>query len=332
VTGQPVDALLAVTYRCNARCRMCNIWRTTPRKELEPKRWSNIPSTLREVNVSGGEPFLRDDLPEIVSIVRAASPKARIIISSNGIDPKRISMQMRKILEVDGSIGVGISIDGLGEVHDRVRGVTGAYAQAVETVKLLKGIGVKDLRIAFTAFEENSGQMTRVYDLSRQLGVEFSCVVAHDSEIYFKVSGTRLGSMESLADDLSRVAARELRTFVPKRWARSYFYRGLTDYMMTKRRLLPCMAGRASLFIDPEGEVYPCNVLDMSMGNIMREPFAEVWDSERANEIRLKVRQCNRPCWMMCSVRPALKKNLLSAGLWVARNKPRVHLTRRWRL
>jgi len=172
--------------------------------------------------------------------------------------------------------------------------------------------------------------MEKVYDLSRQLGVEFSCVVAHDSEVYFKVSGTRLGSTESIVCDLRRVAARELRTSVPKRWARSYFYSGLIGHIRARGRLLPCMAASASIFIDPTGEVYPCNVLDMSMGNIRGTPFADVWGSDAAREVRGRVALCVRPCWMMCSVRPAIKKNLLKAGLWVARNKTRVHLTGKW--
>jgi radical SAM protein with 4Fe4S-binding SPASM domain len=304
----------------------------SPGKELAPEDWSNIPETLRDVNLSGGEPFLREDLPQIVQVVRTACPKARIVISTNGLNPERIEGIISKILEVDEGIGVGVSVDGLGEVHDRIRGVTGTYAQAVQTVEGLKKAGVRDLRIAFTAFEENSGQLMRVYDLSRKLGVEFSCVVAHDSDVYFRTSGTRLGSMESLAGDISCLAERELRTPVPKRWARSYFYRGLIDYINTRKRLLSCMAGSASLFIDPEGEVRPCNVLDMSMGNIARDPFAQLWESDRAGAIRAQVAKCARPCWMMCSVRPALKKNMLKAGLWVAKNKARVHLRRRWTL
>ena len=327
---RPADALLAVTYRCNARCTMCNIWRTQPQEELTARSWSNIPSELRDVNISGGEPFLRDDLPEIVRVVRARCPQARIIISSNGLGPERIGALMDEVLEADPRIGVGISIDGMEGVHDRIRGVKGGYAQAVETVHLLKRRGVRDLRIAFTAIEGNSGQMERVYRLSRELGVEFSCSVAHDSDIYFKISGTRLSPADTLQQELRSVALSELLTLVPKRWERSYFYKGLADYIRTSERALPCMAGRVSLFIDPTGEVYPCNILDLAIGNIGSEPFDRIWCSERAEEVRREVAQCSRPCWMMCSVRPVIRANLVKAGLWVAGNKVRAHIGRGW--
>ena len=59
----PVDAVLAVTYRCNARCTMCGIWSSKPVAELPPAAYARLPASLRDVNLTGGEPFLRDDLP-----------------------------------------------------------------------------------------------------------------------------------------------------------------------------------------------------------------------------------------------------------------------------
>ncbi len=64
---KPIDALVAITYRCNARCAMCNIWRAKPSEELRPDAYAALPASLRSVNLTGGEPFLRDDLPDIVS-------------------------------------------------------------------------------------------------------------------------------------------------------------------------------------------------------------------------------------------------------------------------
>jgi len=193
----------------------------------------------------------------------------------------------------------------------------------------MKKVGMKNLRIAFTAVESNVHQMNEVYRLSRALGVEFSCVVAHDSDVYFRTSGNRLKSFTCLREQLNLVASSELRSFVPKRWLRSYFYRGLYGYVENGRRILPCMAGDASVFVDPEGRVYPCNVLDLNMGNIRSERFGSLWNSERATEVRGKVERCERPCWMMCSARSSIRRNPVRTGLWVAANKAKVHFGRR---
>jgi len=329
MNGSPFDALLAVTYRCNARCVMCNIWQTPPEEALSPAEWTNIPVSLKHINISGGEPFLRDDVPEIVQGVRERCPGAKLIISTNGISTTRIVQSMKKIVGIDPRIGVGISIDGIEEVHDRIRGLKGTYEKALNTLRALQEMGIRDLRVAFTAVEENVDQMKSVYDLSRDLGVEFSCVVAHDSDIYFKTSGIRLSSITCLKEQLNLVALSELRTFVPKRLLRSYFYSGLYGLVENGERILPCLAGRASFFIDPTGELYPCNVLNSSIGNIRSEPFARLWGSQRAAQVREEVANCRRPCWMMCSARSSIKKNPGRVGLWILKNKTGIHLGRR---
>ncbi|TET46691.1 radical SAM protein [candidate division TA06 bacterium] len=325
----PVDALLAVTYRCNARCVMCNIWQTPMQDDLSPAEWANMPASLKDINISGGEPFLRDDLPEIVSVVKGKCPGAKLIISTNGIAVKRIERSMERIVHIDPRIGVGISIDGIGEVHDRTRGLKGAYEKAIQTLQVLKKLGIKNLRIAFTAVEDNIDQMKDVYDLSRRLEVEFSCVVAHDSDVYFKTSGLRLNSLGCLKEQLNLVALSELKTFVPKRLLRSYFYSGLYGLVENGKRVLPCLAGEASFFLDPTGELYACNVLNSSMGNIRGEPFAKLWNSQKAAQVREKVANCRKPCWMMCSARSSIKKHPARVGLWILKNKTGIYLGKR---
>ena len=65
----PKEAVIAVTYNCNARCMMCNIWKEKPGREVETSTYNKLPTTLKTINISGGEPFLRKDLPEIINII-----------------------------------------------------------------------------------------------------------------------------------------------------------------------------------------------------------------------------------------------------------------------
>ncbi len=78
---KPVDALLAVTYRCNARCVMCGIWKSDPCSETPAETYRKLPSTLRDINLSGGEPFLRDDLAAIHAIKGSG-----VINDTNGLE------------------------------------------------------------------------------------------------------------------------------------------------------------------------------------------------------------------------------------------------------
>ena len=83
---QPFDAVIAVTYRCNARCQMCNIWQVKDHDDCKPEDYRVIPTSLRHINVSGGEPFLRADLPEIIWPVRfRTQSKGERLVSSDRV-------------------------------------------------------------------------------------------------------------------------------------------------------------------------------------------------------------------------------------------------------
>ena len=92
----PIDCVLALTYRCNSRCTMCDIWKMENSPELPVLEFAKLPSSLRDINLSGGEPFLRQDLAEIVAVVAKACPQARFVISSNGFATELILEQMKK--------------------------------------------------------------------------------------------------------------------------------------------------------------------------------------------------------------------------------------------
>jgi len=93
------DIVLAVTYQCNSRCGFCNIWRSQESFSCQPDDYKKLPHNIKNVNISGGEPFLRDDLPEIIKTIKNQCPKAKIIISTNGFTPSRIKEQMQRILK-----------------------------------------------------------------------------------------------------------------------------------------------------------------------------------------------------------------------------------------
>jgi len=92
------------------------------------------------------------------------------------------------------------------------------------------------------------------------------------------------------------------------------------------KRPLPCEVGTDVFFLDPHGNVLPCNGSDepMIMGNLNTQTFDEIWNSDKAEEIRKQVQDCTKQCWMIGSASPAMKKNILVPLKWVIKNKFRM--------
>ena len=116
----------------------------------------------------------------------------------------------------------------------------------------------------------------------------------------------------------------------PKSWFRAFFNLGLINYIRGKPRMLPCEAGTANFFIEPYGEVYPCNGLEErywkeSMGNIRDvSSFEELWNSEQAQKVRGLVRTCPKNCWMVGTAAPVMKKYITHPTRWVVEEQDQV--------
>ncbi|MBM3307103.1 MAG: radical SAM protein [Candidatus Eisenbacteria bacterium] len=314
----PVACVAAVTYRCNGRCTMCDIWKRPPEaeRELAPADYAWLPASLRSVNVSGGEPFLRDDLPDVVRVMRESCRRARIVVSTNGLEPDRIA---RMAAAMKG-IAVRVSVDAVGPTHDAVRGVDGAFERAVETVRRLSAAGVRDLGIAATSTERTTGQLTAVERLASELGVAFIASVAHSSPIYFGNQDESRPSSDGVVEEISSLVRRQLRSKRPADWAKAYYARGLIEYVRRRPRMLPCGAGEDHFFLDPYGDVYPCNVQGTRMGNVREGSFAELAARSR-DLVRERVAGCREQCWMVCTVSPPMRRHPLRPVAWIAAAK-----------
>lgn len=321
----PVDCVLAVTYRCNSRCTMCDIWKLKETRELELEYYKKLPATLRDINVSGGEPFLRQDLVDLVKTLHETCQRARIIISTNGYLSDLIKERMWQILKVAPGVGVGVSIDGIGEMHDKIRGIPGGFNLATRTVKMLREeVGMRNLRIAFTVSKQNVEHLGKVYDLSRELGVQFTLALAQSSEFFF--GGKQIEEMadaKTLKKQFDYVIQQELRSWQPKRWARAYFAKSLFDFARTGKQALPSRAGTDFFFLDPFGNVYPSVVHNFVMGNIHDKTVAEIWFSPEAAAAREKVRAAKQDVWMICTARTAIKRHPVRVGWWIIKSKLR---------
>lgn len=322
----PIDCVLALTYNCNSRCTMCDIWKIKDSPELEPQDFLKLPSSLRDVNLSGGEPFLHKNLLEIVKNIKTAAPHARLVISSNGFATELIVKKMKEILAVVPNIGVAISIDGIGEMHNEIRGIPGGFEKAIKTIYELKKLGMQNLRLAFTVMEKNVNHFSKVYDLSQELGIQFTHSFAQSSEFYFggkqNIENPR---RDLLVKQYEHIIGSELKSWNFKKWARGWYAVGMFNFITSHNPMLSNAPGRDFFFVDPSGDIYPSVVHNVVINNLNKfkdaSEFAQFWCSSEADMVRVKIDDLKIPVWMICTARTAIKKHPFSAGWWLLKNK-----------
>jgi len=299
---------------------MCNIWKfpTNIEDEFKPSLLEKIPK-LSFCNITGGEPFLRDDLEEIVKIVKRKA--RRIVISTNGYLVNKILDLAKK----NRDIGIRVSLEGLPEVNDELRGVKGSFEHGLRSILGLKELGLKDIGFAITVSDRNIKDLEELYRFSKAMRLEFATAVVHNS-YYFHKYDNKLHKQGEAVKGFQNVVKDLLESKRIKNWFRAYFNHGLINYIQQEPRLLPCTAATLTFFLDPRGEVMPCNGLEEglwleSVGNLHEQSFEELWFSAKARKIRDKVRRCPKNCWMIGTVAPAMKKNILKIASWVVRKR-----------
>lgn len=267
-------------------------------------------------NITGGEPFIREDLKEIVRELYKKSD--RIVISTNGFFTDRIVDLCKEFPQ----IGIRISIEGLENTNNEIRGLKDGFNKGYTTLKTLVDMGMKDVGFGMTVQDKNAPDLVPLYELSDEMGMEFATASLHNS-FYFVEAKNIIKDRPMVAENFEKLINEMLNSNSPKKWFRAYFNHGLINYIYGQKRLLPCDMSFDTFFIDPYGDVMPCNgTKDKEvMGNLNEQNWDELWNSEQADRVREKVRHCDRNCWMIGSVSPAMHKYIWVPAAWVIKHK-----------
>ncbi len=315
--SKKLNGTVIVTYRCNARCTMCNRYKvpSKPEEEISIETIRKLPE-MYFTNITGGEPFIREDLKEIVRELYKKSD--RIVISTNGFFTDRIVDLCKEFPQV----GIRISIEGLEQTNNDIRGLEDGFNRGYTTLKTLVDMGMKDVGFGMTVQDKNAPDLVPLYDISDELNMEFATASLHNS-FYFVESNNIIHDRLAVAENFEKLINKLLESNSPKKWFRAYFNHGLINYIFSQKRLLPCDMSFDTFFIDPYGDVMPCNGTKVKevMGNLNEQEWDELWNSEAAEQVRQKVRCCDRNCWMIGSVSPAMHKYIHKPALWVVKHK-----------
>lgn len=308
---------IIVTYRCNARCNMCDVWKfpTKPSNEIGLDVIRKLPY-MYFTNVTGGEPFVRQDLPEIIAELRKKTK--RIVISTNGYFTHRIIDLCKKYP----GLGIRISIEGMEQSNDTIRQIPDGYKRTMDTLMKLREMGLKDIGFGVTVQDLNAKDLVPLYDMARGMGYEFATATLHNSH-YFHKWDNKIQDKEMVITEFRKLIKQLLKSKKPKEWFRAYFNHGLINYIKGNPRFLSCEMGTNGFFVDPAGDVLVCNGMDNKepLGNLKTQEWDEIWNSKRADEVRAMVKRCLKNCWMIGSVAPAIWHHPIKPISWVLKQK-----------
>lgn len=308
---------IIITYRCNARCNMCDCYKdpSKPGDEITLDTIKKLPE-MAFANITGGEPFTRTDIADIVEELYKKAD--RIVISTNGSYPDRILELCKKYPE----IGIRISIEGLQENNDRIRGLKDGFKNGYETLTKLIDMKHKDVGFGMTVQDTNCKDLVPLYEISNKFNMEFATATLHNS-FYFRKTDNKIDDKLMVSKEIEKLINKLLKSKSPKKWFRAYFNYGLINYIYDRPRLLPCHMASNGFFLDPFGNVLPCNGSSEPwiMGNLNENSFDEIWNSEKAEKVRNRVINCKKNCWMIGSVASVMKQNIWIPAGWVIRHK-----------
>jgi radical SAM protein with 4Fe4S-binding SPASM domain len=286
----PIQATLFLTRRCNLRCPFCFYRsqegdRACREEELslaELKRISDSMGSLLWLAFSGGEIFLRRDLSAIAELFYRRNKPAMILLPTNGQLPETIREETEAILKTcpKSTVVVKLSLDGLEDVHDSLRGKTGAFRKTLETYQalapLLKTHDNFELGVNTVFCAANQERMDEVIDYVDRLDAVCTHTV---SLIRGEVDDP---AMKVIDIEKYRRTIVRLEQRLKENGSATYRFRGgrlkaaqdilqrrrIYETYLTQRRRMPCLAGKLTVVVTEGGDVYPCEAFGQKMGNV----------------------------------------------------------------
>ena len=322
-----MECAIITTYRCNAKCGMCDVWKHPSKvsEEFNPEILEKIPQGVNRLNITGGEPMLRKDIEDIVRILDKKTN--RLEISTNGYFYEKIESIAKKYPDIT----IRVSVEGLPELNDKLRGIKNGFDRALKTILRIKRLGLKDIGFAMTISGENCKDLPDLYTLLSSMEIEFANAVAHNS-FYFHKHDNVIENVDEVTEvmtEFMEALLKSPRKKIKKRikdWFRAYINLGLLRHVQGKSRTISCEAASDSFFLDPWGQVLACNGSKEPwiMGDLKTQSFEEIWKSDQAEAVRKQVESCDRNCWMTGSAVPAMQRKPWEPIKWVLGNKLRL--------
>lgn len=320
----PFSLVHFITNRCNARCAHCFIDfdnGDSSKHELsldEIRRLTkHLGNHLFNVNLTGGEPFLRKDIFEIVEAYFKNAGVVSVFITTNGTFTDLTREFIDKFIrsKIKGNIIFSISLDDLEEFHDKNRKVSGLFTSALRTFNMIKEYGLPNITagIGITIAEHNYSRIIELYNYIRKLGVDnvTATPLREEGKIkkidpekkegiyraYCEVS--KLIYRDNMGNGRGRINP-EARLIDAKN---SVFNEIVMDTYLKPRFISQCPAGSLFVVISADGHVHPCEILDSPIGSLRDYDMdlKKLLNTDRAKEVRRSIRSTKCNCVYGCA-------------------------------
>jgi len=336
----PPFLVLFINSICNLTCDHCFYWRDLNQRDdlsfEEIKALSENLGPIDNLNLSGGEPFIRKEFAEIVRLFIRNNGVKQVYVPTNGYFTDRTEKALRKVLEDKDLMlfACEISLDGMPDYHDKFRGNNKSFKKAMETYDMLAALQEEDPRLRIhsisTATNQNMGQ---IWDLTSYLHERCPKMDHHNLAI---IRGDRkdpgllappIDQYRALSEHvravwLDRDEGRFGAVVEPMlQWAK-------TESIVRKTQLVPCKAGVLAGVVYANGDVSACE-LHEPLGNLRQNSFREIWNSPKARELRSQISA--KACWCTTEVflwpsivfQPAsLLRSLIGGKVWEKPQSP----------
>ena len=329
--SRPYKLTFSITYSCQSRCLTCSIWQLHPTGELdlrEIKEFAARNNYFKWIEITGGEPFLRSDIVDIIRAFKDSSKDLYLLtMPTNSLcNPDAVVGKITQILELGiPKVSITLSLDGYRELHDKIRGIPGNFDRVINMARRLNELQATHSNLFFifgyTMSRFNQGHLLETIqkvkaELSWATYNNFHVNVGQVSDTYYK------NEKLDLAPDRP-VIAQELGEFIGYRkyefgalpTVETAFLKKLQYYVKTGK---PPMKGRSldvSLFMDSYGNVYPSIMWGRKIGNIRESGYslAPMWNNDEAKEVRRLIKEGREPgAWTACEAYQTLVGHIAS--------------------
>lgn len=347
--GLPLVLTFSFTNLCNSRCKTCNIWKN-PTRHGEELNLSEIEKIFKSIgklyflNVSGGEPFLRKDIVDVIKLILRYSSPNLLHIPSNGLLPDLILQRVTEILDaVDEKktfLTIKLSLDGVGESHDAVRGVPGGFAKMNETYSKLSELRKEhpNFHLGFNTVISNFNvdNLNEIINCARSLEPDsFVTEIAENRSELFNLAENITPDGDTYRELISNFRDKTQQDLKHRRSiskfneaSRLVYYDYVVRILREKRQVLPCYAGISNAHLNPFGEVWPCCILayNQTIGNVRDFDcdFRRLWNSSKATAVRGYVKGNN--CY--CPLANQSNSNILCSTIAMAKVSKNILLAR----
>jgi len=334
----PFNLEFAVTYRCNSRCLQCNVWRLYTEnpgeiaKELTceeiEKKFSSY-GRFSVVGITGGEPFLRDDLPQIIDIISKTQKKLKLLfITTNGQFPQLTGERVRKILDTRSlnnrkfKLQMIVSLDGPKDLHNYIRGLKDAYDKSIDTIGELA-----ELRAYYDLFDVGTDTVLSPFNINRfddvigeiwklqlKYNLEPTYCIWFEGQLYKNFGCKEDVDVEGFRRKLTNVLPK-LKEVIEKKGTPLSKGRSICIDLLhlwlknPEKQVIPCGGSKVRYFLAPNGDVYPCTIFGANIGNIRDYDydFTKLIHGSDRKRIRQLVSKEKCPiCWNTCEAIPTM--------------------------